>query len=686
MRDPVANQARVEALDRASFWVFMVGLYHYKYLLYTFIALVFEKQCLNWLTNRNGCTYFNFQKFIELDIRRDSLRYNWLNPRYCSYDVENYRKHYFANDFDQVKQRILDNISENPDILKDEYGRDKQGDFIPGRVAKRLRQTITFSVKLDLRSPEIKFGAATEEKLKETHDKGYDFFSSNEYDYEEVPVLRDHKVQCLEEIIKGNVNRKYKISFAKGIQMLLESLIMLLLMVSIAVKGNIYALIYLVFIFKFVVTRSKTKLLVRINIYMSVMFFVQYLLYTLNLTASTSPAPFPPGLVNYPRNADPKDGSVKYALPWFLQYSSFKDLRIAYLLGLGVDRDQLKDLMIDFVNMFIVTMYILTFRNPILQKTMVKVFWQFPTPANLEQWKRLAPQVQEYVRWLHNPDDQRLTNQPVYQKETSNFPDTTLTRRQVQSSSMLEEFAKEYNERNKVDLNEVLTTWVDLKYEEIWSHEFLKKKKQEIKDNNTYFRMVKQGSQLVYVCFHIFTILVVMLSATMRQSVLSLGYVLILLPFVKDGADVLKQRNIHQNECRDKLESQVESMQRELREGAGTRSGSERAQLEERLREARAKLMAANQRRKRSGLSFKQKREEQKNANQKDWGMIKVVKIYLLIYGILDYTVQIIGQLPIFEVHGNLEALGFRKIWSWDPATHSAEMVFSYAHFVSRIN
>ena len=35
--------------------------------------------------------------------------------------------------------------------------------------------------------------------------------------------------------------------------------------------------------------------------------------------------------------------------------------------------------------------------------------------------------------------------------------------------------------------------------------------------------------------------------ATMRQSIISLGYVLILLPRMKDGSEVLDQRNINQN-------------------------------------------------------------------------------------------------------------------------------------------
>lgn len=85
----------------------MAGLYHREYALVIAGALVFERLCLNWLEDRCGCTHFNLQKYIELDIRRDSLRYNWLNPSYCKYDLENYRKHYFANDFDRLKARIL---------------------------------------------------------------------------------------------------------------------------------------------------------------------------------------------------------------------------------------------------------------------------------------------------------------------------------------------------------------------------------------------------------------------------------------------------------------------------------------------------------------------------------------------------------------------------------------------------
>jgi len=90
----------------------------------------------------------------------------------------------------------------------------------------------------------------------------------------------------------------------------------------------------------------------------------------------------------------------------------------------------------------------------------------------------------------------------------------------------------------------MLTTYVDLKYQAIWGEELLKEKKAEIKKNCMYYRLVKQGSQLIYVSFHIITIFIILLMSAMRQSFFGIVYVLILLPYLRDGAAVLKQRDI----------------------------------------------------------------------------------------------------------------------------------------------
>ena len=88
-------------------------------------------------------------------------------------------------------------------------------------------------------------------------------------------------------------------------------------------------------------------------------------------------------------------------------------------------------------------------------------------------------------------------------------------------------------------MNDYLTTYVDLKYQDIWAEETLKKIKNEFKHNSSYFRLVKQGSMLVYITFHIFTIAVLLMAGALRQSFLGMGYAVLLLPRFKDGAEVL---------------------------------------------------------------------------------------------------------------------------------------------------
>ena len=47
--------------------------------------------------------------------------------------------------------------------------------------------------------------------------------------------------------------------------------------------------------------------------------------------------------------------------------------------------------------------------------------------------------------------------------------------------------------------------------------------------------------------------------ATVRQSILSFGYVVILLPRIKDGAEVLNQRSIQQSRKKLELEQKIKS-------------------------------------------------------------------------------------------------------------------------------
>jgi hypothetical protein len=80
-------------------------------------------------------------------------------------------------------------------------------------------------------------------------------------------------------------------------------------------------------------------------------------------------------------------------------------MMLSYMLGVGIDRQQVWALTYDFINIFLMTMYIFEFRNPILSKNLKKVFWQFPTSDDKEQWARLDNDVKKQVDWLNNPKE-----------------------------------------------------------------------------------------------------------------------------------------------------------------------------------------------------------------------------------------------------------------------------------------
>ena len=72
----------------------------------------------------------------------------------------------------------------------------------------------------------------------------------------------------------------------------------------------------------------------------------------------------------------------------------------------------------------------------------------------------------------------------------------------------------------------------------------MKEIKWELKSGSIYFRLVKQGSILIYLTQHVFTIMIILFMAVLRQSYMSFGYVFLILPRIREGAHVLKQNLI----------------------------------------------------------------------------------------------------------------------------------------------
>jgi hypothetical protein len=173
----------VESLDTLTFWVFVAGIYKApadadklasddsksaeNYFYFTFLLLGFglvcERQAINWLTNRSGCTYNKLQKFIELDLREQAVSENWpvCPPKY---DVDRYAEHYFLHDFDDLKQRFQESEKESGKRRKlaksgtqtsTDGGAGEIRDFVPYSVAVRIKEVISFSVKLAGRCPDL---------------------------------------------------------------------------------------------------------------------------------------------------------------------------------------------------------------------------------------------------------------------------------------------------------------------------------------------------------------------------------------------------------------------------------------------------------------------------------------------------------------------------------------------------
>jgi len=115
---------------------------------------------------------------------------------------------------------------------------------------------------------------------------------------------------------------------------------MFLLMVSLMLKANIWSLLYLIFIYKYVITKNKTNLLVRICSYLSISLALQYIVYLLNMTWRTSPRPFPSPFKFYPATAGTNGNHDKelylvdvgqnelkprFVIPFFFHFRIFRD-------------------------------------------------------------------------------------------------------------------------------------------------------------------------------------------------------------------------------------------------------------------------------------------------------------------------------------------------------------------------
>ena len=126
-------------------------------------------------------------------------------------------------------------------------------------------------------------------------------------------------------------------------------------------------------------------------------------------------------------------------------------------------------MLLDFFNLYLVAMYILHFRNPLLVKSMRKVFWHFPMPSDShEQIKRLDHDVLKQIKWQAQPLPIGHVNYEKQREEIRAKKGKRALAKIVKHAE--QEYAYERDlGRRRLDLNEVLVTYVDLKFQNIWS-------------------------------------------------------------------------------------------------------------------------------------------------------------------------------------------------------------------------
>lgn len=166
--DPTAHEALIEKIDYLNFWIFFAGFWkdHRKVIQDEFYfpflamacAMMIEKQAINWLVDRHGCTHAKVQKFTELDLRRQGILEGWGTPP-PKYDIGRYKNHYYYHDFELLQRIFKESNKENMEKTKIAHEKEKvMRNFVPYKVAVRIKEAITFSVKLDGKCPDLHIG------------------------------------------------------------------------------------------------------------------------------------------------------------------------------------------------------------------------------------------------------------------------------------------------------------------------------------------------------------------------------------------------------------------------------------------------------------------------------------------------------------------------------------------------
>ena len=224
-------------------------------------------------------------------------------------------------------------------------------------------------------------------------------------------------------------------------------------------------------------------------------FFLQYWMYLLNLTSESSPTPFP--TMPYPDKDDPYG---KHLIPIMYKLEFGRHMENAFYYSFGVELYTVQTLWIDFITLALVAIYLYYYRNPVLSQS-----------------------CQEF-KWFFKENEQQLSNSQV---------DLAMTDRINQNRALIN-FQENLKEYHSLMISKYPTEIDQLSG---------KKRLRSLKDNCPYYVLVRNGRVLIYTTMHIFSMIVILLMALCRRSLISLIYVVVLLPCLATSSTVLNQHD-----------------------------------------------------------------------------------------------------------------------------------------------
>ena len=160
------------------------------------------------------------------------------------------------------------------------------------------------------------------------------------------------------------------INYQREVKMLVESLSLMLLLFSSILKGNVISFFYTFTAFYYLFSRATATAMSFIVVVIGFFSFAQYFIALLNMDVINSPRQIP--------FFDEKNHNNYTFFPFFFKYEFFNDhLDWSYFLAMGLDKlTKLKSLWVDFLNLCLVTIFFLIYRNPAYsQKIRTKIKW-----------------------------------------------------------------------------------------------------------------------------------------------------------------------------------------------------------------------------------------------------------------------------------------------------------------------